>query len=77
MVTPIFATLIFDGWVVCTNLSGVVVRNVPRATMRIAPDNPDNSCSFRKLVNLSGFPPGRFAVHVISYQQSQNRWVDS
>ncbi|WP_218921327.1 hypothetical protein, partial [Burkholderia sp. RF4-BP95] len=70
---PRFCNADVDVWWLCTNLSGVVVRNAPRATMRIAPGGPDNSCSFGKLVNLSGCPPGRFAVHVINNQQSQNQ----
>ena len=69
---PRFCNSDLEGWMACTNLSGVVVRNSPRATMRIAPDGPYNSSSFWKLVNLPGCPSGRLAVHVIKYQQSQN-----
>ena len=43
---PRFCNSDLDGWMACTNLSGVVVRNSPRATMRIAPDSPYNRGSF-------------------------------
>jgi hypothetical protein len=46
MVTPIFATPIFDAVLACLNLSGVIVGIRPRATMRIAPDSPKNTLGF-------------------------------
>ncbi|CAL8480925.1 protein of unknown function (plasmid) [Caballeronia sp. S22] len=34
-------------WLACLNLSGVVVGISPRATMRIAPDDPEKPIGFK------------------------------
>ncbi|TCK31904.1 hypothetical protein B0G84_1878 [Paraburkholderia sp. BL8N3] len=34
-------------WLACLNLSGVVVGKSPRATMRVAPDDPEKSIGFK------------------------------
>ncbi|WP_370548775.1 hypothetical protein NMD65_07980 [Edwardsiella tarda] len=46
MVTPIFATLIFDYWLACLNLSGVIMGMDARATMSSAPDEPKKPLGF-------------------------------
>ncbi|MGN8619285.1 hypothetical protein AAGU66_09320 [Edwardsiella ictaluri] len=46
MVTPIFATLIFDYWLDCLNLSGVTMGMDARATMSSAPDDPKKPPGF-------------------------------
>jgi hypothetical protein len=52
MVTPVFATSIFEVVMACFNLSGVVVERALRATMRVAPDNPENAGGFESHVKL-------------------------
>ncbi|ACR70651.1 hypothetical protein AAGU66_15370 [Edwardsiella ictaluri] len=46
MVTPIFATLIFDYWLACLNLSGVTMGMDARTTMSSAPDEPKKPLGF-------------------------------
>jgi hypothetical protein len=60
----------------CTNLFGVVVRITPRATMRFAPDSPKKLGGFNEPISCPGFPSGRYAVHVIKFQSSQNQSSD-
>jgi hypothetical protein len=52
MVTPVFASSIFEVVMACFNLSGVVVEIALRATMRVAPDNPENAGGFE---SMSGY----------------------
>jgi hypothetical protein len=74
---PRFCNTDFVGWMACSNLSGVAVRNNPRASMRIAPSGPGNSCSFKSSltfqdVRRAGLP---FTSSIISSRKT--RWVDS
>jgi hypothetical protein len=49
MVTPVFATSIFEVVMACFNLSGVVVEIALRATMRVAPDNPETPAASKAM----------------------------
>src|SRR6476620_9450104 len=51
-------------WLACLNLSGVCW-GTPRATMRVAPDDPKKPLGFIKPIFMSGSSPGRLAVHII------------
>jgi hypothetical protein len=46
MVLPVFATLIPMLWLACVNLFGVLKGITPRATMRVAPNEPQNDGGF-------------------------------
>ncbi|MGF6987983.1 hypothetical protein QFZ99_007547 [Paraburkholderia atlantica] len=56
MVRPSFATLTLDAVLACSNLSGVVVGTVPRASMKFAPAAPMKLCGFRSLFACRGVP---------------------
>ncbi|EIO8806974.1 hypothetical protein MDN04_004223 [Salmonella enterica] len=43
MVTPIFATLIFDQWWACLNLSGISVDKDARTLITSAPGEPEKT----------------------------------
>jgi hypothetical protein len=60
----------------CSNLSGVVMRNNPRASMRIAPGGPGNSCSFRSSLNFQDVRRAvlPFTSSIISSRKT--RWDD-
>jgi hypothetical protein len=44
-----------------------------RATMSSAPDKPEKPLGFSEPFFMSGFSSGRYAVHVINNQSSQNQ----
>lgn len=46
MVLPVFATLIPILWLACVNLFGVLKGITPRATMKVAPDEPQSDGGF-------------------------------
>lgn len=75
MVHPVFATLIFDGELACLNLFGVIVGIAPRATMRFAPDDPNQWIGFEKPLWHSGSSAGRCAVYVINFSRRKTSWV--
>jgi hypothetical protein len=74
MVTPVFATLnLMNGWMACTNLSGVVMGTTPRASMRIAPGGPDNRGSFKSSLTFQDFRQAGLPFTSSIFQQSQNQ----
>jgi hypothetical protein len=70
---PHFCNTDFNLWLACLNLSGVSVGKDARASMRSAPVNPKKPLGFSEPFRLLGFSSGRFAVHVINNQSSQNQ----
>src|SRR3954452_7973259 len=61
-------------WLACLNLFGVLKGITPRATMRVAPNEPQNDGGFTyEPILVSGSSLGHCAVHVISCQRSQNQ----
>lgn len=57
----------------CSNLFGVCLKLVLRATMRVAPGDPKNCLRLRKPYYLTGSSSGWHAVSVINILQSQNQ----
>src|SRR5215469_2037200 len=53
---PVLQPLTLDAVLACPNLSGVVVRKAPRATMKFAPAVPIKLCGFRSLFTCRGVP---------------------
>ena len=73
---PHFCNTDFGVWMACSNLSGVVVRSNPRASMRIAPGGLGNSCSFRSSLTFQDVRRAvlPFTSSIISSRKT--RWVD-
>ena len=73
---PHFCNTDFAVWMACSNLSGVVMRNNPRASMRIAPGGPGNSCSFRSSLTFQDVRRAvlPFTSSIISSRKT--RWDD-
>lgn len=73
MVTPVFATLIFD------DIIGLLksIRRLNRATMSSAPDEPQkNYTASDEPFRYTGSSTGRSAVCIINDQYSQNHISD-
>ena len=73
MVTPVFATLIFD------DIIGLLksIRRLNRATMSSAPDEPQkNYTASDEPFRYTGSSTGRSAVCIINDQYSQNQIID-
>jgi hypothetical protein len=73
MVTPVFATLIFD------DIIGLLksIRRLNRATMSSAPDEPQkNYTASDEPFRYTGSSTGRSAVCIINDQYSQNQISD-
>lgn len=73
MVTPVFATLIFD------DIIGLLksIRRLNRATVSSAPDEPQkNYTASDEPFRYTGSSTGRSAVCIINDQYSQNQIID-
>ena len=76
MVTPVFATLIFEVVMACFNLSGFLVEIALRATMRVAPDNPKNAGGFESHVRLQVVCQAGVPFTSSNFSDRKTRWSD-
>jgi hypothetical protein len=76
MVTPVFATSIFEVVMACFNLSGVVVEIALRATVRVAPDNPENAGGFESHVRLQVVCQAGVRFTSSNFSDRKTRWSD-
>ncbi len=76
MVTPVFATSIFEVVMACFNLSGVLVEIALRATMRVAPDNPKNAGGFASHVTLQVVCRAGVPFTSSNFNGRKTRWSD-
>jgi hypothetical protein len=76
MVTPVFVTSIFEVVMACFNLSGVVVEIALRATMSVAPDNPENASGFESHVRLQVVCQVGVPFTSSNFSDRKTRWSD-
>jgi hypothetical protein len=57
----------------CLNLSGVTMGMDARASMSSAPDGALKTARLQRAIFCVSFSSGRYAVHVINNQSSQNQ----